>query len=77
MAFLGVTFAFCFILLRTCSFHWFDVFLRWQTGEMKMAWVMEISGALCVVVSAGQAIRREKSPVRRLGAPASINDRSS
>ena len=52
LALVGIVSLVCFVLLRASSFHHVDRFLGQSVGASRMAWILELSGIACIVVSA-------------------------
>ncbi|MHC4416207.1 MAG: hypothetical protein ACYS0G_13075 [Planctomycetota bacterium] len=52
LAFVGLVFLACFVLVRTSSFHEVERVLRWDLLGIRLSWLLELSGIICVGLSA-------------------------
>ena len=60
IAFSGVAFTLCFVIVRAISLAGVDKFLSWRLAGMKMNWVFENVGILLVVIGAFLAVKYSK-----------------
>lgn len=59
LALFGVVFTGCFVVIRAASLHNVGTFLYApRMAGLKLNWVLELGGILCIIVSAGRAIWR-------------------
>ena len=54
----GIVLLFAFVLTRAASFHHVDAILGWRPGGVRMYWVLELGGIVCVGASALMGILR-------------------
>jgi len=54
----GIMFLFAFVVIRVASFHHVDAILGWRPGGVRMYWVLELGGIVCVGASALMGIFR-------------------
>lgn len=52
----GLFFLLTFIVVRAISFHQVDQFLRTRLGEIKLNWLLELTGIFLVALAAGREI---------------------
>ena len=52
LALVGLAFLLAFIVVRAAGFHHFDQFIGYETGNVRMNWVIEISGISMIAVNA-------------------------
>lgn len=62
LALAGMVFTVFFVLMRATSFHHVDSVLRWRLAGIKANWILELTGILCVALSAWRAGRPSKPP---------------
>jgi hypothetical protein len=48
LAFVGLVLLVCFVILRTSSFHDVDRVFGWDLGGMRLSWMLELAGIICV-----------------------------
>ncbi|MEQ9667510.1 hypothetical protein [Coleofasciculus sp. G2-EDA-02] len=56
LAFLGLMFLSCFIVIRASSFHHIDTLLGWQLVGLRMNWILEVGGIACIAIAAIRTI---------------------
>lgn len=64
LAVAGVVFLLCFVLVRATSFHHVDILLSRTPLGIKMNWLLELGGIVCIGISAWR-FRKSKSRLRR------------
>ena len=61
LALFGLVFLIVFILIRAASFHHVDHLLGVRFAGMKMNWILELGGILCIGLAAGLNLRSSRS----------------
>ncbi len=62
-ALIGVVFLLCFVVIRAASFHHVDRALGLRFLCLKVNWILEMGGILCVLVPASRV--NQRAPARR------------
>lgn len=57
VAFLGMVFTVCFVLVRAGSLHHVDTILGWHVSGVRMNWILENCGIALVAIGAVMAVR--------------------
>jgi hypothetical protein len=60
LTFVGLFFLICFVMIRAASFHHIDSFLGGRFLAIKMNWILEIGGIICIMASAITRLKRRK-----------------
>lgn len=56
-AILGISFLLAFIAIRAVGFHHFDQFIGVSVANMRMNWLLELSGLACIALGAAMSWR--------------------
>jgi hypothetical protein len=64
LAFAGMVFLVCFVLIRASSFHHVDRLLGLSLGGLKLNWILEWSGIACVTLGARRVLIQTRSRSR-------------
>ena len=58
LALIGVAFLVAFVAIRAVGFHHMDIFIGSTIAGVRMNWVLELTGIVCIIINAQRRISR-------------------